>query len=116
MDSGQDGERVDIGALEFEWHPLKAAANLKKHAVTFEEARTIFGDRRVLVVPDREHSYDEERSLAIGRSQDGRLLTMSFTDRGGRIRIISARVTESWERREYERANESARTKNPEQI
>jgi uncharacterized DUF497 family protein len=116
MDFGRDGERVDLRDFEFEWHPLKAAANLKKHGVSLEEARTIFGDKRVLVVPDRGHSFDEVRSLAIGRSENGRLLTMSFTDRGERIRVISTRIAERWERREYEGANEPKRTRNSEQV
>jgi uncharacterized DUF497 family protein len=106
VDPKQDSDdRVDIEELEFEWHPLKAAANLKKHKVSFDEAKTIFGDRRVLVVPVREHSVSEERSLAIGRSEVGRLLTLCFTEREDRLRMISARVAERWERREYESAN-----------
>lgn len=107
MDSEQDSEkRVDIEMLEFEWHRAKAAANLKKHKVSFEEAKTIFGDPKVLVVPDLVHSVDEERSLAIGKSEAGRLLVMCLTERGDRLRIISARVAERWERREYEDTNE----------
>ena len=99
----QGGDGAD--KLEFEWHPVKAASNFRKHKVSFVEASTIFGDERVLVVPDREHSYDEERSLAIGRSEQGRLITMCFTERGERLRIISARLAERWERREYENAS-----------
>jgi hypothetical protein len=107
MDPKQDPEdRVDMEGLEFEWHPLKAAANLKKHKISFEEARTVFGDPNVLVISDLVHSVGEERSLAIGRSDAGRLLIMCLTERGDRLRIISARVAESWERREYENANE----------
>lgn len=116
MGSDQEGERIAIEDLEFEWHPAKARANLKKHKVSFEEAMTIFGDKRVLVVPDRVHSYDEERYLAIGRSDQRRLLTMCFTDRQHAIRIISARVSERWERREYERADEPERTGNSDQV
>jgi uncharacterized protein len=98
-------ERDEADELEFEWYPPKAAANLRKHKASFAEGRTIFGDRKHLVVPDNEHSFDEPRSLVIGRSSKGRLLTMCFTERGDRIRIISVRAAETWERRQYETAN-----------
>lgn len=88
--------------LEFEWHPVKAEANRKKHKVSFDEAKTIFGDEKHLEVPDYEHSFGEFRHLAIGRSQQGRVLTVVFTERGIRLRLISARIAEPWERREYE--------------
>jgi uncharacterized DUF497 family protein len=99
------GIRTEFDGIQFEWHPFKAAMNLKKHKVSFDEARTIFGDKKNLVIPDREHSYDEERSLAIGMSDQGRVLVMCFSEREERIRIISARLAERWERREYESAN-----------
>jgi uncharacterized DUF497 family protein len=107
MDLDQ-GDRDDgnLSGLDFEWFPLKAAANLKKHAVSFDEAKTIFGDKKHLVVPDRVHSYEEERYLALGRSDQGRLITLCFTERDSRLRLISARLMEPWERREYEIANE----------
>jgi len=107
MDSEPGAEgRLDIVGLEFEWHPKKAEANLKKHKVSFAEAKTVFGDPKVLVVPDLVHSVGEERSLAIGRSDNGRLLIVCMTEREDRLRIISARLAERWERREYEDANE----------
>ncbi len=107
MNSGQDApDRDDIRELEFEWHPLKAAANLKKHKVSFDEAKTIFGDKNHLEVPDREHSYEESRYLAIGRSERGRVLTLIFTERATKLRLISARIAEPWERREYENTNQ----------
>jgi uncharacterized protein len=107
MKSDQD-ERFDgdLKGLEFEWHPLKAAGNLRKHNVSFDEAKTIFGDKQHLVVPDRVHSYDEERYLALGRSDQGRLITLCFTERGPKLRLISAWLMEPWERREYESAND----------
>ncbi len=107
MASGQGAsDRDDVRELEFEWHPLKAAANLRKHNVSFDEAKSIFGDRKHLQVPDRDHSYEELRYLAIGRSEEGRLLTLVFTERGSKLRLISARIAEPWERREYENADE----------
>ena len=101
MEHGAD-DRDNIDDLIFEWHPSKESANLKKHKVSFHEAKTVFGDKRHIVVPDRVHSYDEERSLAIGFSEKRRLLTMCFTERESCIRIISARLAETWERRIYE--------------
>lgn len=104
--SWEDEVRGHFGGINFEWYPPKALANWKNHGVSFEEAMTIFGDEQVLIIGDLEHSEGEERSLAIGRSSQGRLLIMSFTERRERLRIISARRTEPWERREYEIANE----------
>lgn len=106
MGSGRKNpDEMSFGGIEFEWHAAKAAANLKKHRVPFEEAMTIFSDEMALTVPDMVHSGSEDRSLGIGRSERGRLLTVCFTERKDRIRIISARLAERWERREYERGN-----------
>jgi uncharacterized DUF497 family protein len=107
MNSGrEDLNENSFDGIEFEWYPLKAAANLKKHQVSFDEAMTIFGDKMHVVFPDREHSYDEERFLAIGNSNLGRLIVLCFTERYPKLRLISARLAEAWERREYEIANE----------
>jgi uncharacterized protein len=106
MGSEQDSTDRDNGKLEFEWHPLKATANRKKHKVSFDEAQTVFGDKRHLEIPDRGHSDDEMRFLAIGRSAKGRILTLVFTERGPKLRLISARLAEPWEGREYETAGE----------
>lgn len=106
MDSDQDDRKdADLNGLDFEWHPLKAVANLKKHKVSFDEAKTIFGDQKHVVFPDREHSNEEERYLAIGLSDQGRFITLCFTERDPKLRLISARLSEPWERREYEIAN-----------
>lgn len=106
MNEQDDGEWEDIKKLEFEWHSVKAAANLKKHHISFDEAKTVFAEKKHLEVPDREHSHDELRFLAIGKSKQGRLLTVAFTERGTKLRLISARLAEPWERREYEKPNE----------
>jgi uncharacterized DUF497 family protein len=87
---------------EFEWDPYKAAANLQRHGVSFEEAATVFDDELALTVPDAAHSYDELREFTIGVSRTGRLIAMAHTLRGDRIRIISARPAERRERRQYE--------------
>ena len=88
--------------LQFEWDPDKAAANLSKHGVAFEEAATVFGDSLSLTAYDPDHSADEDRYITMGTSADGRLLIVSHTDRGGRIRIISVRKATPRERKAYE--------------
>ena len=89
-------------SLEFEWEPDKAARNLRKHTVSFQEAATVFGDETGATVYDPDHSEAEDRFLTIGYSNRGRLLIVSHTDRGNRIRIIRARPLNPSERRQYE--------------
>ena len=79
----------------------KDQANQRKHGVSFPEAATTFGDPLSVSVPNARHSMDEERHVLFGRSADGRLLAVMHTDRGGAIRIISAREMTPRERREY---------------
>ena len=88
--------------LQFTWDPRKAAANLRKHGVSFEDASSVFRNPLAQVLPDPTHSEDEPRSLAIGHSASGRLLLVVFTEAGDRIRLISARDAAGRERREYE--------------
>jgi uncharacterized DUF497 family protein len=90
----------------FEWDPEKAAANLKAHKVSFEEAVTVFQDPLAVVHPDPDHSEGERREILVGHSIKSHLLLVSFTDRKGRIRIISARRANRWERGEYEEAQQ----------
>jgi uncharacterized DUF497 family protein len=87
--------------MQFEWDPKTAAANARKHRVTFDEAMTVFADARALTAYDPDHSDDEDRFLTIGVSADGRVLLVSHTDRGDSIRIISARKSDKQEREEY---------------
>jgi uncharacterized DUF497 family protein len=89
-------------ALEFEWDPAKAAANQRKHGVSFEEAATAFADPLSLTISDPDHSAREARFLLLGRSQAGRLLVVGHTERGDRIRLITARLATRPERRDYE--------------
>jgi hypothetical protein len=86
----------------FEWDPRKAAANLKKHGVSFEEAMTVFGDPLSLNMPDPDHSEDEERFIVLGTSVRRRRVVVSYTERQPRTRIISARLATRRERRQYE--------------
>ena len=88
--------------LQFTWDPAKAAASLRKHGVSFEDASTVFRNPLAKVLPDPTHSEQEERSLIIGHSAGGRLLLVVFTEMNDRIRIISARDASARERREYE--------------
>ena len=91
--------------MKFEWHGTKAAANLRKHAVSFNEAATVFADHLSHVFPDQDHSDDETRFLILGMSEGGRLLVVSHTDRGEQTRIISAREATRKERKFYEESS-----------
>ncbi len=88
--------------MEFEWDPDKAARNLSKHGVPFQEAATVFGDWLAITYYDPDHSDDEDRFLTFGHSKEGHLLVGSHTDRNDRTRIISARETTRKERKQYE--------------
>jgi uncharacterized DUF497 family protein len=88
--------------LEFEWDEDKAAANLAKHNLSFEEAATVFADPVAAVFDDEAHSIDEHREIIIGSSASGRLLVVCFTERPPAIRIISARKATKRERKAHE--------------
>ena len=85
-----------------EWDPSKAAENLAKHGVPFEEASTVFCDPLGKIVDDPRHSVGERRFVLLGHSDRRRLLAVMFTDRAGAVRLISARRATRRERREYE--------------
>src|SRR5688500_16094954 len=97
-------------ALEFEWDHKKAAANRRKHGVTFEEATTVFGDPLAAIFVDEGHSRSELRAIMIGSSDVNRLLVVRVTDRAGRLRILSARRATKRERRDYEQNDFSYET------
>ncbi len=88
--------------MRFEWDPGKAAENLARHGVSFEEAATVFRDLLSATGADPDHSFDEERFVTFGVSTDDRLLTIAHTDRVDTIRIISARPATPSERKIYE--------------
>ncbi len=90
--------------IGYEWDPGKAARNLRKHGVTFEDAATVFQDDLSITVPDPDHSMEEERFITVGVSSQNRLLMVAHTERGDFIRIISARELTPRERRQYEEA------------
>jgi len=89
-------------SLEFEWDREKAAENVRKHGVGFEEAVSVFRDPLSLTIPDPDHSIGEERLLILGMSIKARLVVVSHVERGDRIRLINARRADSRERRDYE--------------
>ncbi len=89
--------------LRFEWDERKAAANLSKHKVSFEEAQTVFYNPLACIFDDEWHSADEPREIIIGHSNSDRLLLVCFTEREpGLIRVISARRATKRERGDYE--------------
>lgn len=91
-----------------EWDPKKARQNLRKHKVSFEEATTVFRDTLSSTIEDPLHSESEERLVTIGVSNRLRILVVVHTDRGDRLRIISARLATAHERRIYEEGNKDA--------
>ena len=88
--------------MEFEADPVKAARNFKKHKVSFEEAASIFGDSMAYTFADPDHSVGEARWLTFGMSRMGRVLAVIYTERRGKVRLISARVATKYERNIYE--------------
>ena len=92
--------------LLFEWDLDKARLTLKKHGVSFDEASTSFRDPLSQTIEDPLHSENEERFVLIGRSIQGRLLVIVHTERGERIRIISARLGTKREKSGYEENEE----------
>lgn len=89
-------------ALEFEWDSTKAARNLAKHGVGFEEAVTVFDDPLSTTVVDPDHSLREDRLVIFGMSTRGRVIAVMHTERAPCIRIISAREATRSERGAYE--------------
>ena len=90
--------------VAFEWDDRKAAANERKHAVTFEMARDIFKDPFAIDELDQREDTSEERFLITGMVE-GHMLAVAYTMRGDRIRIISARGAEPYEQRRYHEEN-----------
>ena len=87
----------------FSWNEKKNKANLRKHGVGFEEATTVFADEYGRLIPDPDHSEDEDRFILIGVSNQVRLLLVChcYREKGGVIRIISARKADKAETSQY---------------
>ena len=93
--------------LTFEWDARKAATNLARHGVSFDEAITVFADPLGRLEGDDRHSVSEIRLVLLGTSSADRLLAVMFTERGAeRIRVISARTATRSERRQYEESGQ----------
>lgn len=92
-----------MSALHFEWDDEKATANVKKHGISFEEAKSVFRDERAKLINDPDHSEDEDRFVLLGLSETLRLLVVCHCDRGENhmIRIISARKATTKESKSY---------------
>ena len=92
-----------MSMIEFEWDPKKAAANIKRHRVSFEEARTVFLDEQAKLIDDPDHSSDEDRFVLLGISGLLRILLVChcYRQQGQTIRIISARKASPGEARQY---------------
>ena len=88
--------------MQFEWDSAKAAANLKRHRVSFHEAAAVLDDPLSTTFPDKAHSEDEARFVTIGVSRRGTVLVVAHTERNDAVRIISARRATRREREFYE--------------
>ena len=88
--------------MKFEWDENKAAVNLSKHGISFEEARTVFDDPLYVDFYDPDHSDEEDRYIIVGESQPGNLLIVSYTERADFILLISTRKVTRVEREVYE--------------
>lgn len=88
--------------MRFEWDSAKAARNLRKHRISFEEAVTVFYDPLAVSGRDPDHSEEEQRFVTFGQSSSGHVIVVSHTDRPDAIRIISARRATRAEREIYE--------------
>jgi uncharacterized protein len=88
--------------VEFEWDPRKAATNLRKHGIAFEEAISVFADPLARIFDDPDHSDAEHREIIVGYSSRARLLVVGFTDRAGRVRLIHARRATPMELKRHE--------------
>ena len=89
--------------IEFKWDAKKAAVNLDKHGVSFEEARTVFFDEKALLIHDPDHSQEEDRFILLGHSAKLRLLIVChcYREDDSVIRIISARKADKKEQNQY---------------
>lgn len=88
--------------LKFEWDAAKAATNISKHGVSFDDAVSVFADALALSFADTDHFESEDRSRTYGISNKGRLLVVVHTERRKHVRIISARKATRYEKSIYE--------------
>jgi hypothetical protein len=88
--------------MRFEWNAVKAARNLRKHGVSFDEASSVFFDPLSATGDDPDHSLEERRFVTFGMSSSGRLLVVTHMEQDDAIRIITARLAARTERKLYE--------------
>jgi uncharacterized DUF497 family protein len=88
--------------MRFEWNALKAARNLRKHGVSFDEASSVFFDPLSATGNDPDHSLEERRFMTFGMASSGRVLAVAHMERHDAIRIITARLATRTERKLYE--------------
>ena len=86
--------------MKYQWDKNKATSNLQKHGIEFADAVSVFSDELAITIP--ENRFDEERFVTIGMDAFGRILVIVFTWRSEEIRLISARLAERRERKQYE--------------
>lgn len=93
-----------MNELNFEWDESKASGNLKKHRVSFDEAKTVFSDESARLIADPDHSEYEERYVLLGYSEKARMLLVChcYRDELDTIHLISARKADKYEQRQYE--------------
>ena len=91
--------------LEFAWRDAKAEANLQAHGVSFDLAKTVFEDPLAVERLDDREDYGEERFVIVGMAAGGVVLFVAFTEREGRMRIVSARRATQNEQDDYFRQN-----------
>jgi uncharacterized DUF497 family protein len=86
--------------MKYQWDKNKAKSNLQKHGIELADAVSVFSDNLAITIPD--NRFDEDRFVTIGMDAFGRILVVVFTWRGEDIRLISARLAERRERKQYE--------------
>ena len=89
----------------YEWDPKKAAANQRKHDISFDDAASVFLDPLALTFADSDHSIAEQRGVTIGHTRRQQVVFVAHCQRGNRVRLISARRATPRERRQYEEGN-----------
>lgn len=102
-DSVSTSQRVYFRRVRYEWDPEKDRRNQQKHGVSFAEAATVFLDENAATVPDDRFPVAEYRFRTTGYASTNRLLIVAHTERGDRVRIITARKVTRSEREQYER-------------
>lgn len=93
-----------MNSIKFEWEASKAASNIQKHGVSFDEARTVFYDERARLISDPDHSENEDRFILLGFSSALRIIVVChcYRSEGNVIRIISARKATASEMKAYD--------------